>query len=268
MTTGRADLARAMTRTMRMTKTMKTTNRRHAQPDWTTTKELPIIWSKKKRQLNTVNIGLIAYVVSVYVMLVTFVLVAVMAFVFSVALIISFFTDDLWFASFVLFLTIITAASCWCRSTFATLSAGSRPFFSAQDWGTEHLYRRHLPVFGPSILFLTWTLFHFAIIEKIDVSMEMLRMMFFFTFLLMKAAFYCSLVYIGRIASFMRVSDDRKPRPWAGLFVGGTVILSISTFFTPGCCSSGGSGGADYHDLQFQLFLFRDFFTGRAHGQS
>jgi hypothetical protein len=196
--------------------------------------EPPIEWTRKKRQLRVVNIGLLAYAVSVVIMIVMFVLWALMSVLLMISLVIALIAEDIWFPKVVMVITLIMMSILFVPVYICHIVGWITGLFSPPRAAARSVVITAISLFlSPILLYLVWILFHFAIIDRSDVSDNMLNMMHFFSFLLIKLGFYTSLVYIGRIAAFMRMSDDRKPQALGWIVVGGSIILTILIVMFP-----------------------------------
>ena len=199
----------------------------------------PIEWTTKKRQLNTVNIGLTAYLISFYILVVTYLIVVLVSLPWTACLAVGLFVDE--FNGWATFLALCM---------FILLGIGMAPVYVCQivGWITGLFSPKRaearsicitaiLLFLGPILMYIVYFIFSAAILERQEVASRMLNMFHGISLILEMLAFFCGLIYIGAIAGYMGMSMEKaKPQALGWFIVGGTMLLVlclISLFVVP-----------------------------------
>src|ERR1022692_4697955 len=187
--------------------------------------EEPIEWTKKKRQLNIVNVGMMAYLIGFYTMIVLFIILVIFELPSTLFLVIALWSENYDMASFF----------CYCLCVIAAI--GAFPIYichligwitgimsPAKAEGRGTCITAILMFVSPIFLLVVYLIFDTAIISRDAVAARMFQMFLFFGFVLMMMAFYCSLIYIGSIAGYLGMTTEkRKPQALGWFIVGGSI---------------------------------------------
>lgn len=194
----------------------------------------PIRWTPKKRQMNIVNIGMMAYLIGFYVMLILMVLMFLGESLFLIFLTIGIFAPAFLALAALVVLIVAFASGVGGVVIYVCNLVGwiTGLFAPAKSEGRSSAITALCFFLSPSLLYLAYLILWYSVIDRDEhgfaVSFRLLQTFNGIAFLLVMMAFYTTLVYIGRIAGFLGMTTDKyKPQALGWFIVGGTIILIV-----------------------------------------
>jgi hypothetical protein len=194
-----------------------------------------IRWNKKKRRLSVVNKGLLSYLISFYLMLAMFGIMALLEVPCAIFLVIAAFNEQDGMAFLFWFCAIIAGLIGAVPIYIGHIIGWILELFAPSKAEMVGVCITAMLLFiGPVFLYIVYFILVWILTPSDLVSANMLLMFHMFAFIFWMVAMYCSFLSVSRVAAYMGMTTEKfKPTALGWFIVGGNMLLVLCMVAVP-----------------------------------